>query len=196
MAALVTTSDVKLYLDQVAGTSAYDTLLADLCTKVQDMVELYLGFTFADYTSATTFIAYGKGTPWLSLPPHQIGTVTSVLPEVPVGASAQQVPNWVEQPDGDLYLQSWWPEQRGFYPQRYVVTANWGYGAWPPSVKEVGVEVVINLFKEREKGGFTDIIGVEGAGGIAVGYRHAWTNRQKEILDLIRNKYRALTGIA
>lgn len=193
MASLVTVADVLEYLDQVdnLGTGEYDVLLDDLCTKVQDIIELYLGFTFDGYSSATTAVVYGKGTPWLTLPPHEAGSVTTVAREVPSGSTASPITGWAEETDGSLYLTGYAPDGRGWYPAtRYVVTGNFGYGGWPEAVKKVAIELVINAFKERTKGMFSDVIGVEGAGGdIAVGYKGALTKQQKMILDKVRRKY-------
>jgi hypothetical protein len=193
---LVTVADVLEVLDQVdQGNGEYDVLLADLCARAQDTVELYLGFTFDGYTTATTAVVYGKGTPWLTLPPHEAGSITHVTIEPASGGTASDITGWAEQSDGSIYLLGYAPDGRGWYPMtRYVVTANFGYGTdWPEAVRQVGIELVINMFKERTKGMFSDVIGVDTDGGTtAVGYTRAWTNRQKDILDRTKRKYRGL----
>src|SRR6188768_1055720 len=96
--AIITKDDIKLRLDQL--DDSHDDLLDDICEEVEDAITLYLGFGFDGYTSATTLIAYGSGTPWLVLPPHEQGTVTTVT----VTGSTDPITGWTEQPDGTLYL--------------------------------------------------------------------------------------------
>lgn len=190
---LVSKEDVKRYLKQLgdfAGTD-YDTLLDTICPRVQDTIELYLGFTFDNaYTSATTKTVYGSGTPWLTLPPHELGSITLVTVEGGTGA----ITGYAEESDGSaLYFTGYAPYSGGWGPTRYVVTANWGYGDWPDSVKEVAVELAANIFTESKTGHFSDVQGVNGAGGdVAVGYSKALTARQKLVLDMVKRKYRPL----
>lgn len=193
MADLVTVDDVRDVLDQIT-TSEHDVLLATFCAEVQGMVELYLGFTFSGYTSATTAVAYGRGTPWLVPPPHQAGSITSVTYEPAYGGTATNIVGWAEQPDGSLYFPGSWYGRLWYSGQRYVVTGNFGIGTtWPVEVKQVATEIVVNKFKEREKGMFSDVIGVEGAGGdTAIGYKGTFTKYQKMILDRTKFKYRPL----
>ncbi len=192
MATLIVKADVKLFLDQI-GTE-YDSLLDVICTEVQDMIELDLGFTFGGYTSATTVTAYGNGTPWLILPPHQAGTITSVYAEPHSGGTGTNIVGWAEQPNGNLYFSGYYPGGYGFGPYRYTVTGNFGYGtAWPAAVKEVATEVAVNIFKERTKGAFSDVIGVEGSGGeVVAAYKGAFTKRQRYVLDMTRRKYKPM----
>lgn len=181
---LVTKEDVKLYLDQITDTT-HDDLLDTICVRVEDIVKWKMGFIFDDYTDETTKIVHGSGTSWLVLPPHEAGSITSLVSE----GSTSEITGWVEDEDGHLFLTPSGAWGRAGYPSRYTVTANWGYGDWPEAVKEVAVEIAVNIFRERDKGAFSDVIGVEGNGAIAVGYAKALTGRQKMILDMIRRKY-------
>lgn len=190
--ALITKTDVKLVLTQIGSDTAYDSLLDAICTRVQAIIELYLGFTFAAYTSATTKVVYGNGTPWLPLPPFEPGSVTSVVVEVASGTPAA-ITGWAEEGTGSsLYITGNPPYSGGWRENvRYVVTADWGLGpTWPDALKEVAVELAANIFEESKTGHFSDIKGVQGEGGaVAVGYEGALTKRQRLILNKIKQQY-------
>lgn len=188
--ALVTRDDVKLRLNQIEDTAEYDTLLDAICTEIEDTIVLYLGFSFDGYADDSTAVVIGGGTPWLILPPHEAGTITTIT----VTGSTTEITGWTEQPDGSLYLDNYYPlGGYGWHQNRFTVTGNFGYGEWPESLKRVAVEMAVNAFKERDKGHFSDVVGVEGAGGdVAVGYRGAWLKSHKAVMDLIKRKFRGL----
>ena len=196
-ATLVTPALMRQYLTQlaIAGTdSALDATLEQICQRAESTVNLDLGFTFAAYpATATAATAYGNGTPWLMLPAHQAGSVTTVALESTTPLTAQAITGWAEEPDGSLYITAVPPYYGGgWYRNRYTVTAKWGYGPAPQAVTEVALELAINIWRERDKGMFSDVIGVEGGNAVAVGYAHAWTNRQKAILNKVKQQYRGL----
>lgn len=187
--ALVTRDDVKLRLEQLADTAEHDTLLDAICTEIEDVITLYLGFSFGDYTDETDVVVFGGGTPWLMLPPHNIGTITTVT----LTGGTSEITGWTEQADGSLYLDNYYPYNGGWNNTRFTVTGNFGYGGWPDSLKRVAVEMAVNAFKERDKGHFSDVVGVEGAGGdVAVGYKGAWLKSHKAVMDLIKRRYQGL----
>lgn len=203
MATLVTPADMRLYLDQLTPPlyeGDPDTLLNMLCDRAESTVNEALGFAFGPYpVNATVQVIYGSGTPWLALYPHEAGSVTLVTHE----ASTSAIEGWAEDTDGNLYLTGASPfgsygTMNGYSQyvsnwlrQRYSVTAKWGYGPAPDSLKEVAVEVAINLWKEREKGMYSDVIGVDGGGAVAVGYRRAFTNRQMYVINAVKRRYLA-----
>ena len=187
--ALITRNDVYDYLDQFQENGANDALLDTVIARAEDIIAEYLGFTWTAYAgSPTTMIVTGAGTPWLTLPPHQAGTVTLVTLEC--GTDAYTT-DYTEQVDGTLYLTNYAPYSRwgGWPVARFEVTANWGYGTVPEALKEVAIELVVNILKEKDKGMFSDVIGVDGANAVAVGYKRAWTNRQEAILNRYRRRY-------
>ena len=188
--AIITKDDIKLRLDQL--DDSHDALLDDICEEVEDAITLYLGFGFEGYTTASTLVAYGTGTPWLVVPPHDIGSITTVT--VTSDTSDTAITGWTEQPDGTLYLDGNYTYGGGWYQgQRFTVTGNFGYGEWPLALKRVAVEMAVNAFKERDKGHFSDVVGVEGAGGdVAVGYRGAWLKSHKAVMDLVKRRYQGL----
>lgn len=183
---LLVKADVKEYIDQLGDTEEHDTLLDTICARVEDTIKLYLNLDFAAYTSATTMVVYGTGTPWLVLPPHQAASVTAVKYGPTASPTTVVSTTYTEDAQGNLYR-----EWGHWYPYRYTVTANWGLGTtWPDSVKEVAVEMAASIFKERDTGYFSDLVGVLGDGGTTVvGYKGAMTKRQKMVLDLVRRRY-------
>ena len=185
---LITKADVYQYLDQLTVSAENDALLDAVIPRAEDIIAEYLGYTWSAYDSvASTMIVTGSSTPWLSLPPHQPGTVTLVTLE---GQTSAYTTDYTEQPDGTLYLNNSLPYGRsGWYPYRYSVTAKWGYGAVPESLKEVAIELTVNIIREKDKGMFSDVIGVDGANGVTVGYQRAFTNRQLAILNIYRRKF-------
>lgn len=188
--ALVTRDDVKLRLEQLADTAEHDTLLDAICTEIEDVITLYLGFSFAGYGTPTTKTVYGTGTPYLMLPPHEPASITLVVSE----GSTSALTGYVEDEDGTLYFTGYPPYSGyGWYQgQRYTVTAEWGYGDPPDSIKKVAIEMACAAFRERDKAYSSDVIGVEGAGGMAIGYKGALLKQHKMILDLTKRRYLGL----
>lgn len=192
---LITRDDVYQYLQQVTPSGENDDLLDTIVARAEGIIAEYLGFEWAAYDSvASTKVVTGGGTAWLTLPPHQFGSITSLVYEGNTG----EITGYVEEPSGDLYVGSsgvWaWSDNYAPYGStwgryRYTVTAKWGQGAVPEALKEVAVELSVNLWKERDKGMYSDVIGVEGAGAVAVGYTRAFTNRQEAILRRYKRNY-------
>lgn len=119
-------------------------------------------FDWVAWPSATTKIVTGVLGEYLYLPPHQAGSVSlveymSTTNPANYTAIADQ---WLEE-DGRLWRAAGW------LPQRYRVTAVWGYGPTVPAqAVEVVLELAVNIWRSRDKGGFTEMVGVEGGGAI------------------------------
>ena len=61
------------------------------------------------------------------------------------------------------------------------MTARWGYGPAPDEIEQVTLELAVNMWRSKDKGGFTDVVGVEGQGSIrAVAHL---TSGQKAVLE-------------
>jgi hypothetical protein len=132
-------------------------------------------------------VVHSYGGETLLLPRHQLGSVTSVIHQY-----GYQWPQnyFTENADGSL----WSGNTTGFvlapwYPGRFTIIAKWGPGSAPQSLVEVVLEVAVNLWREKDKGSFSDVIGVEGDGAVAVGYQRAFTNRQKAVIEQIKRLY-------
>jgi hypothetical protein len=198
--AYVTVDQLKQYLKQWEGFPEEDELFTDVIARAESIINEYLGFTFAGYdASATERIISAYGTPTLVLPPHQIGSITTITLE----DSDTALTGWTEDTvSGNLTFEGWYPftgwgavayspfNSFGYWgPARYAVTAKWGYGTVPASIQEVALELAVNIFRGRDRGLWTDIVGVEGSGGLR--FTGGITNQQRAILDAVRERYTA-----
>jgi hypothetical protein len=184
-----TTEQLRTYLPQITDTSENESLLDDCLTRatgiVRDALRSLLAdpaFDYAAYGAASTKIVRGYGAEYLSLPAHRAGSVTLV--EYMSGQNPATytaiADEWLEE-SAQLYRAYGW----GGVP-RYRVTAVWGYGAVPAAVEELTLELAVNIWRARDKGGFTEIVGVEGSGGIRT---IAGLNKQQMmILENVRNQ--------
>jgi hypothetical protein len=174
-------------MDQLKLGRKSDALAQAALDRATSAINLDLKFSFDGYTAGNQVI-YSYGGPTLMLPPHQIGQTITVTD--PGGAP---VTGFVEQTDGHLYLGNGYILNRSWYygwgQGRYLVNAKWGYGTAPDALVEVCIEVAANILREKDKGTFSDAIGVEAGGEVRVGYAHAFTNRQRAILDRIKELY-------
>lgn len=195
--AIVTVADVHQYLEQLAQltgepANAADATLTAIIPRAEDMVQKAVGLTFGAYTSATVKSVLTDATSLLTLPPHQAGSVTVVN----AGGSVISPTTYAEDDDGHLYLitdTSWYGY---FSPRRntiewgsgrYLITANWGIGPAPDSVKQVCLEVAVNLWRGKDRGMWADTIGVDGSGGLR--FTGGLTPAQAQILKNVRRAY-------
>ncbi len=192
MTAYVIPEDMRLYLDKVPTGGPADELLDLIGVRATDIVDTYLGFSFDGYTTEGRVVFGIVGSPYLYLPAHAAGSVTGVL----LGTGTDALTDWSEQSDGSLlrtnisgiYGSSYLAGQPwGWGGYGYTITADWGYGDPPEAVKEVALEIAINIYRSRDKGLYTDVIGVEGSGGIR--YIGGLTKQQADILKRVQDKY-------
>ncbi len=148
---------------------ATDALLQSCLDRATDIVRNAMRailadptFDYAAYGAASTKIVRGYSGDYLALPPHQTGSVTLV--EYQVGTNpatyAALADQWIEE-DGRLYRSVAWLASDW---QRYRVTAVWGYGPVPDAIEELTIELAVNIWRSKDKGGFTEMVGVEGSG--------------------------------
>jgi hypothetical protein len=182
------------YLVQLnTGTSeeiaAKDATLNTFLVNATSIVEAALGFAFEGYDElATARRVRSYGGAYITLPPHLAGSITAVA----WGGSVVDGTTWIETPSGmlervssDVLLTSWagcWSE--GFYS----VTARWGYGDPPSSIVEVVCELAVNIWRSRDKGSFTEVIGTQGSGYLKV--VGALTGAQREVIEAVKSRYR------
>lgn len=161
----------------VAITSATDTLLQQALDRATDSVRTALRslladetFDYAPYGVATTKIVRSYGSGYLRLPAHQAGSVA--LAEYQSGANpssyaALTADQWEATATGTLYRASGWGGTVAADRPRYRITAIWGSGPTPPdAIVETTLELAVNIWRTRDSGGFVDIVGVEGSGGM------------------------------
>lgn len=173
-----TPDQLYAYLDQLDSTNAAQTaLLTDILARATAKVDRYLRtsigdptFTFQEYAAATTKIVTSYGGILLSIPPHEVGSVTEVEYQSasdPVAWTAITDP-WEEYPDGQIYRAYGWGVQYGYAPLRYRITASWGYGPVPADIQGITLNLAVNIHRSASKGGFTEIVGAEGGGAMRV----------------------------
>ncbi|HEU5013956.1 MAG TPA: hypothetical protein VFT66_15655 [Roseiflexaceae bacterium] len=199
MTAYATRADLYQYLQQLssAADTPDDGLVDAILDRATSIIDGALGFHFAGYAgsaSAQQIVSYGA--PVLDLPPHQAGSVASVA----YGGSVIDRAAWRETEAGALAIVDpttwqWFPRHSVWDVARwqhglYAVTAAWGYGAPPASIVQVCLELSVNIWRAKDKGMFTDTIGVDGSGGVR--YIGGLTNLQQQI---IRNERARIIGI-
>jgi hypothetical protein len=176
---------LREYLPTAPKTTEADALLQRILVRATSIIDLALGFSFAGFAEEARLVGAGYG-PFLSLPPHEQGSVTQVAPAKDLEAPLDPA-DWDEMSDGTL-----WRDATGYNPNpwgssRYLVTAAWGYGDPPEAVTEVCLELAVNIYRSRDAGRFSDVVGV--AAGGAVGYERALTAQQKLILERVRARF-------
>lgn len=146
-------------------------------------------FDYAAYAAAAPVVVRGNGGQFLSIPAHQIGSVSAVAFEsgsVPAAFTALSSDEWDETPDGKLYRAIGWATDTT-YPTRYQITAVWGYGPDAPgTIVETTLELAVNIWRTRDRGGFTDTVGVTGQGQTM--HVAGLTNLQRQGLTALRDE--------
>jgi hypothetical protein len=174
----------ETYLPQVAAGLGADAILQTFLDEATDVVERQLGFKFAGYAEAASVRKFlSDGGVWLRLPYYQAGSLTALARD---GAA---ITDYEADPASHIYL---WRAD-GWARGRYTATAKWGYGEPPPTVVGVVCQLAVNLWRGRDRGLFSDVVGVEGGG--AVGYTRSLTNYQRMALADVRAEY-AGPGVA
>jgi hypothetical protein len=203
--AYCTAAQIRAYLNQVP--SSEDTLLDTIAERATGIVDQALGknIRFTGYTtgSRTVYLAEDPRRPvahyeyrhpyyceraersvWLRLPPYDQGTITSII-----DAESKAITDYSEAWHyGDFYI---WREDC-WTSTRYTITADFGYGDPPPEIVEVTIGVATNIWRSKDRGLFSDVIGVETGpgGGAVVGYQGALTNQQRMVIKGVQRRYR------
>jgi hypothetical protein len=192
-----TVAQLRTYLSQVGDGTAETTLLQAILDRATGIIDTALGFTLAAYPgSATALVVLHGGGPYLKLPPHLAGSITIVVD--PSGSTVPTI-NYVEDTDGDLYRAptGYWSlsgeSPYSQYPDpnwpigRYTITAKWGAGPASAAVEQVCLELAVNIWRGKDRGMFTETVGVDGAGGLI--FTGGLTNQQAAILRQVRAQY-------
>lgn len=162
---------LRTYLSQLDPTAAVSGGLSGILERATQAVETVLGYAYMG-TAESEKRVIGGGSPYLTLPPHTLGSVTEIDPEPTSGEWEEYGARLVLLNTDGTYL-DW--TRRG-----YLVTADWGCGSPPPDVVEVVLELAVQIYQGKDSG-FSGIVGVDGGG--AIGYEKALNPRQKLILQ-------------
>lgn len=166
---------LREYLDQVEVTTATTTALTNILARASATVRSYLRallaapmFDFAVYGAASTKIVTAYGGNTLIIPAHQSASVTLVEYEATTNPTTWSTiaDEWYELDGGPLYRAYSWGWNYSPATMRYRVTAVWGYGDVPAEIEQITLELAVNIWRSKDKGGFTEVIGAEGGGAI------------------------------
>jgi len=165
----------------------YDNQLQHILDRATDIVRNAIRYLIDDQTfdytswgSASTKDIYDIANEYLSLPPYLPGSITLVEYQSTTGIF-HTIMGWYES-NGKLFLG--WNGQRLLYR----VTAIWGYGPTvPAAIEEIVLEIAVNLWRSKDRGGFTEIVGVEGSGYIRS--IAGLTKQQTTIIESIVSNY-------
>lgn len=181
----------------VAIVPATDSVLQACLTRASDIVRSAMrslladpAFDYAAYGVASTKIVRAFDGYFLRLPAYKAGSVTLVEYQsgsYPSTYTALTADQWEASADGALYRAAGWGNGSWGDLARYRITAVWGYGPdVPASIEQLTLELAVNTWRSRDKGGFSESVGVEGAGAIR---QIAGLNKQQVmILESLRNQ--------
>jgi hypothetical protein len=144
--------------------------------RAEAVVNGVLGFAYDDYPAASEKSVRPQYGAYLPLPAHETGSVTAVT--TMGGHDLDGL--WEETGKGYLYAVDANGYEGNWNAGRYLVTAKWGYGPAPHDVKEVTLEIAVNIWRSAESGRFTNVVGASDGG--AVGYEGALTPFQLMVL--------------
>lgn len=186
----------------VTMASAADDTLQDCLDRATDIVRSAMRSLLADptfdytaFAAASTKIVRGYDTHYLHLPAYDLMSVTLV--EYQSGSNPSVYTTlestlYEAQSDGRLYRPSGWGGGYSGDDPRYRITAIWGYGPTPPTaIVETTLEVAVNIYRSRDKGGWTDTIGADGAG--ATTQVSGLTSLQKQTLCSLRDELQVMS---
>lgn len=173
---------------------ATDSVLQSCLTRASDIVRNAIRaaigdplFDYAAWAVASTKLVRGVDGLYLQLPPHQLGSVTAVAYQSglsPLTYAPFDGSEWDEESSGRLYRPAGWASYGvsvfsggsvwgdwgggvGRDGPRYQITAIWGYGPdVPPSIAEIVLEQAVNEWRSKDRGGFSEIVGVDGSGSV------------------------------
>lgn len=206
-----TVAELREYLGQVKADAATDAILTGILDRMSALLDLELAkhdITFGTATVATRTV-YGDGTDYLKVPAFIAGTVTGVTT-----ISGYTVPTYVER-EGlliatdstgrlrSVYTAPWyhdrdsdvWTAYGWVKGVPYTVTATYGYAAMPAAVthvlREANLELAVRTWRAKDAG-FSDVIGVEGAGEITID--RSYPLLVNKVLAALKDSYAVSSG--
>lgn len=176
----ITVEDIRAYLEpQLAPGPEENALLDAIALRVTDAIERVLELEFDGYTLGERSVAT-YGTTRMVLPPYRAGSVTAVK-----WGTYTLGPETYREQDGALRTVS----GLSWGVSVYNVTAQWGLGSPPPSLQQIALELAVNAYRSKDKGSFSETIGVEGSTDVR--FVGGFTRAQRDILEAVRRQYRS-----
>ena len=161
----------------VTIANALDTRLQKALDRATQIIDTYLGFSFALSGAPGTSVVYGDGTDYLEPPAFVAGSVTLVTAPTGYTVPTYTIVDGVLQITrdgliGPLYgseslagrlstpLGGW------LSGVPYTVAATFGYSAYPADIVEACLEIAVDLWRFKDAGSIK-MVGVEGAGVVS-----------------------------
>lgn len=185
--------DVKLYMPQLGST--HDALLGLIEGRARAAIDAYYklkmgpgwpGFV-EEWPTQSGKLVYGVETSTLQLPPHQVGSVTNVQNSVWNGSIwliTTNVTPATYYEDIETGALVWPGYSWGRNP--YTVTAIWGYGPMPDAVYQVLLEVMINIWRGKDR--------AADAEGNPITFSARLTEDQKQVLSSVIVPWQSKAG--
>ena len=184
--AYATLEQLRESLTQLRQDTPVDNMLTAMLEEAASIIDGALGFSYLpveqDWTDVTATARHvrAEASEWFHLPPYQQGSITALA--LYQGAAVTD------------YEEAWWAGRfylyrlEGWRGDRYTITAKWGFGPAPESIRRLNIELAVNIWRTKDKGSFTEIVGVEGSGGIR--YIGGLNAQQKMIIQNEQRKFR------
>lgn len=170
------------YLNQVDAADPNNlTKATAVIARAEKIVNGVLEFEFAGFANEERAVRSQYG-PYFPLPAHDPGSVSKVTT-----TGGTEITDFEEKNNGILYAVNSDGYEFNWNAARYLITADWGYGDPTDDVKEIVLEVAVNIWRSAESGRFTNVVGAVDGG--SVGYESALTPFQKMVLKDIRNSW-------
>lgn len=197
MANFASLGQIQAYLPQTDASS--EDVLTECLTRATDIVRQAMraclgdgAFDYVAFGTASTKIVLGTRGPYLSIPPHQAGSVTLVeeLSGIDPETYTALTDQWLQE-NGFLYRLAGWHRSLSGFPARFRVTAVWGYGATvPAAIEELTLELAVNIWRQKDAGLFQTTIGADGGGSLR--YVGGLNKQQLMMLESVCQSLRGL----
>jgi len=191
---IITTDQLRAYLEQVKTGTAIDAQLTDVITRAQGLIDTALGFSFFDADASWSGVAatqkrvQSERSVYLKLPAYQVGSITAVSPITGITVSSDLVTDYEEQ-ERHFYLY----RPAGWGGGRWAITAKYGYGPAPASIVEICLELAVNIWRQKGQGLFQQMQGVDSVGnavgGGSIKYIGGMTTEQRRAVMKVRAQY-------
>lgn len=191
---MVTVARAREYLDKIPTGAEADAKLGNFLASAEQIVVDALGWSFFDDGAAWDDVApsqkriRAEQSRHFKLPPYNYGSITSLVTISGTTVGTSEITDY-EETEQRFYLY----RDVGWGGLRYAVTAQWGYGPAPESIVALVCELTVNEWRSKDKGGFSEMVGVdpvgEKTGGGAMKFVAGLNPLQKQVVRNVRAQY-------